>query len=221
MGPATCTGSSRARAGGKAGCSHPGGARPGQSHEWNPPGSRAPGGGRGWEGHLGALALPGKPAVWADDPCTQTGHPASPNRVQLRTPAQSLDNRVYFKLTSTQAQGSSGQLARKGHVGLPVPTAAMTCSQQSASPCRLNGAVAEGDGRLPSGSILPVIAFIRFLDSKDPGWAGGAVCGHWAGTAASPPGSHLPPGQPLQNGEGFREGRVGPSFRGPLGSTRR
>lgn len=71
-------GSSRARAGRKAGRSHLGGAGPGQSHEWNPPGSRAPGGGRGWGGALGgALALPGKPAVWVDDPL----HPDRPPRL--------------------------------------------------------------------------------------------------------------------------------------------
>lgn len=70
----------------------------------------------------------------------------------------------------------------KGTSGSQCPLPPRHAPSRAWSPCRLDGAVAEGDGCLPSGSIQTVIAFIRFLDPKDPGWA---VCG--AGQARLPP----------------------------------
>lgn len=70
----------------------------------------------------GSLALPGKPCcayvtppaahTWTGSPCLSPGH------VQVRrTKAQSLDNRVYFRLVSTQPSGPG-----KGTSGSCMPT---------------------------------------------------------------------------------------------------
>lgn len=106
------------------------------------------------------------------DPHTPMETPASPSHVQVRTPAQPLDKSVYCR--QPPPLRPTGQLARTGQASgarchPPEPGPSWEQARGGAAPHGPPAgtwAVAVGDSHPPRGSTLPVIAFIRLLDSK-------------------------------------------------------
>lgn len=98
--------------------------------------------------------------------------PASPSHVQVRTPAQPLDKSVYCR--QPPPLRPTGQLARTGQASgarrhPPKPGPSWEQARGGAAPHGPPAgtwAVAVGDSHPSRGSTLPVIAFIRLLDSK-------------------------------------------------------
>lgn len=166
------------------------------------------------------------------DPHTPMETPASPSHVQVRTPAQPLDKSVYCR--QPPPLRPTGQLARTGQASgarrhPPEPGPSREQARGGAAPHGPPAgtwAVAVGDSHPPRGSTLPVIAFIRLLDSKAAVRREGPPRG-WAQLLGSSPTGPRQPPRParlpaaprtaVRDGGGAR-GRTpgGPCLRNPL-----
>lgn len=161
------------------------------------------------------------------DPCAPTEAPASPSHVQESTPAQPLDKSVYCRQPPLRPAGPPARTGQapgaRRHPSEPGRSREQVCrgAARHGLPAG-TWAVDVGDSHPPSGSTLPVIAFIRLLDSKDTvrqrGLHGaGRSC--QAGPRQPPRPARLPaaPEQLLRDGEGARGKKPGgPCLRNPL-----
>lgn len=166
------------------------------------------------------------------DPHTPMETPASPSHVQVRTPAQPLDKSVYCR--QPPPLRPTGQLARTGQASgarrhPPEPGPSREQARGGAAPHGPPAgtwAVAVGDSHPPRGSTLPVIAFIRLLDSKAAVRREGPPRGWAQLPGRSPTGPRQPPRPArlpaaprtaVRDGGGAR-GRTpgGPCLRNPL-----
>lgn len=166
------------------------------------------------------------------DPHTPMETPASPSHVQVRTPAQPLDKSVYCR--QPPPLRPTGQLARTGqasgarrHPPEPGPSREQVRGGAAPhGPPAGTWAVAVGDSHPPRGSTLPVIAFIRLLDSKAAVRREGPPRGWAQLPGRSPTGPRQPPRPArlpaaprtaVRDGGGAR-GRTpgGPCLRNPL-----